>query len=65
MGGKACGVIYVRCRRGNGERGVGEGRVVSRHHKSWERLRVEHVRFEGGPISLKLIPPLLRRFHEK
>jgi len=38
--------------------------VAGRHHKSSERLRVEHVRFEGGPIRLKLIPPLPRGFHE-
>jgi hypothetical protein len=39
-------------------------RVAGRHHKLSERLRVEHVRFEGGSLRLKLIPPLLRRFHE-
>jgi hypothetical protein len=38
--------------------------VAGRLHKSSERLRVEHVRFEGGPLRLKLSPPLLRGFHE-
>jgi len=42
----------------------GERRVASRLHKSSERLTVEHVRFEGGPIRLELLPPLLRGFHE-
>jgi hypothetical protein len=38
--------------------------VAGRHHKSSERLLIEDVRFEGGPVRLKLIPPLLCGFHE-
>ena len=33
------GGIDARCRRGNGGRGAGGGRVVSRRHKSSEQLR--------------------------
>lgn len=40
-------------------------RVAARHYKSSERLLVEQVRFEDGPMRLKLIPPLLRGLHEK
>lgn len=36
------------------------GGVAGSDHKLSERLRVEHVRFEGGPLRLKLSPPLLR-----
>jgi hypothetical protein len=39
--------------------------VAGRHRKSSERLRVKHVRFEGGPIRLKLIPPLLADFTKR
>ena len=38
-GRKGLGGIDARCRRGNGGRGAGEGRVVSRRHKSSEQLR--------------------------
>ena len=49
MGGKAWGVIDARCRRGNGGRGAGEERVVSRRHKSSEQLRPNTFGLKTAP----------------
>ena len=65
MGGRALGgdrrpvPPWEWWKRGRwGARGVPSSQIIG-------AAKAEHVRFEDGPICLKLTPLLLRGFHEK